>query len=353
MWQERRQAAALRSVLGCVVPCNRECQDVARKELGHRGANCRPADGAQRPLSLACTRSPFAAPTRPSKAADVASLCQRLSDLHTEGRQARMPNTRIGYLAAVENAKEVASVADLIGGAESAGRRAGADGLLSNCLFRLGNTAAAARAACSSLLAARVPGSRRLLIQSLVDCGNVAHFAPGEMVIADRESREQQRRSGSPSYGSLDLSQEGWVSLPTTPAALSRLGLAYYEAAVDTCDAALTAGGSGRDSLTANDQRQVPSLRLEAEVRGRLGAYLRDLGERQCGVELLRQSVALLRLAVRKAAPGYEFLVSKQGLASLCVSWGTCGMLAPVERRKPRRACARRSPCARIRTPWR
>jgi len=105
--------------------CNRECQDVARKELGHRGANCRPANGTQKPASLANARSPLAAPSRPSKATDVASLCQRFSDLSTEGYQVLLANTRIGYLAAVENAKEAASVADLIGGAEGAGRRTG------------------------------------------------------------------------------------------------------------------------------------------------------------------------------------------------------------------------------------
>jgi len=46
--------------------CSRECQTFARKDLGHRGANCRPADRAQTPTSSANTRSPFAAPSRPS-----------------------------------------------------------------------------------------------------------------------------------------------------------------------------------------------------------------------------------------------------------------------------------------------
>jgi len=99
---------------------------------------------------------------------------------------------------------------------------------------------------------------------------------------------------------------------------LSRLGLAFGEAAVATCDAALTAAG-GRDSPTANDERHIPSLRVEAQVRGRLGISLHDLGERQRGMELLRQAVALMRLAVRKSAPGSDLLVAKQGLAAfLC-----------------------------------
>jgi len=294
--------------------CNRECQDVARKELGHRGANCRPADGAQRPASLANARSPFAAPSRP-KATDVAILCQRFSDLLTEGRHAFVANTRIGYLAAAENIKKAASLADFIGGVEGAGRRARADQLLVSCLLSLGNTAAAARAACSSLWAARAAGSRMLLVQSLVACGNLASQAPDEMVKAERVSREQERLGGAPSYWGLDLSQERWVSLPTTPATLSRLGVAYHDSAVAICDTALTAASS-RDSPAADDERRVP-LRVEAEARGCLGICLHDLGERQRGVELLRQAVALLRLAVRKAAPGFDLLVAKQALASV------------------------------------
>jgi len=298
--------------------CNRECQDVARKELGHRGANCRPADGAQRPASLANARSPCAAPSRLSKATGVASLGQRVSDLLTEGRQAFMANTRIGLLAAVEKAKEAVAVADLIGGAEGASRRTEADQLVANCLLSLGNPAAAARAACSSLRSARVAGSRTLLVSSLSTCGSVANEAPGEMAKAVRESREQERLGGSLSYGGLDLSQEGWISLPTNPAALSRLGLAYEEAAVSICDAALTAAG-GRDSPTANDVRHVPPLVLEVQVRGGLGGSFFNLGERQRGVELLWQAVALLRPVVRKAAPGSELLVAKQMLATfLC-----------------------------------
>ena len=164
--------------------------------------------------------------------------------------------------------------------------------------------------------AARAAGNRTLLVATLVTCGTVANQAPDEMVNAEKESRKQESLGGSPSYGGLDLSQEGWVSLPTNPASLSRLSPAYYEAAVATCDAALTAAG-GRDSLTANDERRVPSLFLEAQARGRLGVSLHDLGERQRGLELLRQAVALLRLAVRKTAPGSDLLVAKQILASV------------------------------------
>ena len=173
--------------------CNRECQIAAARQ-GHSGANCRTADGAQRPPSLENARSPFAAPSRPSTATDGASLCQRFSDLFTEGRHVFMANTRIGYLAAVENAKEAASVADLIGGAEGASRRTEADNLLSTCLLSLGNTAGAARAACSSLRAARAAGNRTLLIESLFTCSIVANKAPDEMVKAEREPRAGEAR---------------------------------------------------------------------------------------------------------------------------------------------------------------
>jgi len=232
-----------------------------------------------------------------------------------------MPCTRVGFLAAVEKYKEAASVADLIGGAEGAVRRTDADQAQSNCLIRLGNMAAAARAACSSLRAARAAGHRTALVSALSICGNVATRAPDEMAKAERESREHERLGGSPSYGGLDLSQDGWVSLPTTPAALSRLSLAYYEAAVATCDSALTTAG-GRESPAADDQRRVPSLRVEANARIGLGKGLYVLGERQRGLELLRQAVALLRPAVRKAAPGYDALQEKQLLADLLCDLG-------------------------------
>jgi len=97
--------------------CNRECQAVARKDLGHRGANCRPADGVQTPTSSATARSPFAVPSRPSTLMDMANLEARCDELFDEVDQVRMANTRVGYLAAVAKAKEAAAVADLIGGA--------------------------------------------------------------------------------------------------------------------------------------------------------------------------------------------------------------------------------------------
>jgi len=252
--------------------CNRDCQIVARKELGHRGANCR-ADGAQ--------RSAFsAAPSQPSTPMDAAKLRLSFAGLMDEGHEACFANTRIGFLAAVEKLKEAASVADLIGGMGGASRRVIADQLLSNTLFRLHDMDGAARAACSSLRAARASGSMSKLVTSLSSCGYTASQAPSEIVNAERASREQERLSGgSPSYGGLDLWQEGRISLPTTLAGLSRMGLAYNEAAVAICDAELAAAG-GRGSPAA-DPGRVPSLYVEARARGYLGACLNMPGEEQ------------------------------------------------------------------------
>jgi len=291
--------------------CNRKCQDVARKELGHRGVNCRPADGAQKSDSSANARAPVAAPSRPSTLMERENLCHRFTDLTAEAQQAQRLNTRVGYLAAAEIATELAMVADLIGGAVGAACHSQAELLQSGCLLPLGNKPGAARAACSSLLGARASGIRSALVKPLIQCGDVASVAAGDMANAERESREQERLCGSPSHGGLDLSQEGQVSLPTTPAAFSRLGLAYYEAALATCDAALAAVG-GRDDLADDDEPLVPALCLEGRVRGSLGFILHRLGEQQRGSELLRQAVALVRHGVRKAAPGSDALVSDQ-----------------------------------------
>ena len=143
----------------------------------------------------------------------------------------------------------------------------------------------------------------------------MAWAAPDEMVNAERESREQERLSGPPSYSGLDLSQVGRISLPTTPAALSRLGLAYNEAAVAICESALAAAG-GRGSPAADDNQRVPSLRVEAIARGFLGQCLFNMGaEQQRSLELLRQAVALWRQIVRTAAPGYDTLDAQRVLA--------------------------------------
>ena len=237
--------------------CNRECQVIARQELGHTGANCRSAAGVQQSFS--------ADPSQVSTPADAAKLALCYRDLITEANEAQMTNTRIGLLAAVEKGREAASVTDLIGGAKGAFCRADTDQLISSWLTRLGDMAAAALAASSSLRAARASSNRTMLVIGLISCGKVATIAPGEMANAERASREQERINGYPvSYGGLDLSHEGRISLPTTPAALSRLGLAYNEAAVGICDA---------------NRESFPDVCTEAQARGSLGLCLYNLGE--------------------------------------------------------------------------
>jgi len=250
----------------------------------------------------------------------VEQLDARFRDLFDESLKAHMANTRVGYHAAVAKVKEAVTVADLIGSAGGAVRHSQADLLLSSGLLHLGEMAAAACAACSSLRTARASGNITVLVSALSNCGKVAREAPDEMVKAKRENREQERRSGSaPLYGGLDLSQEGHIILPTSLAALSRLRLTYMEAAVKICDAALIAAG-GRGSLAADDAWRVPPLQVEAEVRGSLGIELGLLGEEpQRSLELRRRSVALMRQMVRRAAPGLDVLQAKASLAvALC-----------------------------------
>jgi len=143
-----------------------------------------------------------------------------------EADAAHMTNTRIGYLTAVEKYKEALTVADHVGGEVGACRRADAEMFLSSIYNRLGDTTAAVRAACSALTAARASTNRSMLVTALSFCGDAAKKVPSEMVNAEKNSREQEQRSGSSLYGGLDLSQEGRISLPTSPAALSRLSLA-------------------------------------------------------------------------------------------------------------------------------
>jgi len=252
---------------------------------------------------------------------DEAKLVQTYNRLMEEAQTAQMTDTRIAMLTAVEKCEEASKVADRIGGAVGAYCRADTDQQLSGCLFNLDKTAAAARAACSSLRAARASGHMTMFVSSLAKCGLVAQTAPGDMVRAESESRAQERLSGPPpSYGGLDLSQKGRVSLRTTPAALSWLPLAYYEAAVEICDAALAASG-GRGS-PVNDWR-APTWAIEAQVRTALGACLCRMGdEGPRSFELFREAVKLWRLVARKAAPGHDTLHAHRGLADALSTLG-------------------------------
>jgi len=214
-----------------------------------------------------------------------------------------LSNNRLGFLAAAEKAKQAAAVAELMSGAEGAIRRSTALIAQANNLNSLGDMAQAARVACAALRAARAAGNRTCVVRVVGLCGAVARNAPGEMARAERESREHEKLSDSPpSFGGPDLSQEGRISLPTTPAALSRLSLTYREAAVALCDATLAAK-DGR--VAGDDERHVPTLRVEAESRGQLGVLLYELGgEPQRSADSLRKAVALLRQAVRETTSG-------------------------------------------------
>jgi len=158
-----------------------------------------------------------------------------------------------------------------------------------------------------------------------------------------RKERAESRSCSAPlppSYGGIDLSQEGRVSLPNTPAALSWLGLAYSEAAVDVCDAALAAAG-GRGSLAATDSGRVPSLKVEAQARGYLGICLNELCKgRQPSLELLWQAVALRR-QVARAAPDHDTLSVQWGLADQLTTLGLLVSKNPFKEVAEAEACLR------------
>jgi len=158
--------------------------------------------------------------------------------------------------------------------------------------------------------------------QQVIARRDAVHLRQGGEEGAGRDGQcGKERRSGSPSYGGLDLSQEGRISLPTTPAALARLCLAYYEAAAAICDKTLAAAG-GRGSPTAADGKRVPTMQIEARARGFLGDCLDDMGvERQHSLELLRQAVVLRRqvLQTATATPGRDIGDAQRMLADqLC-----------------------------------
>ena len=142
-----------------------------------------------------------------------------------------------------------------------------------------------------------------MLVNVLNMCGNVAKRAPDEMAKAITESRDMERLCPSPWFAGRDLSQEGVVILPTTPATLSRLGLCFYQAAVEICDAALAAVG-GRSSPAADDERRLPSMNAHAQVCGSLAGSLTALGEDTArSLALMRQSVALGARCWRRRRP--------------------------------------------------
>jgi len=305
--------------------CNRECQAFARAELGHRGANCRAVD-APPPDAAALAQA--------SAALQRARLIWTFGAISKEARAHCLANTRIGQLAAAEKLKEAAAATDHIGGAYGADLRSDTDQLLSQCLVHSGDLAAAARAAASSLQAARVSGNRTVLVVALANCGRVAQLAPTEMIRMEKEGRAQEERLGSLGVALL---LEGRVSLPTTARATRSMGLAYAEVALAMCDAALAAAG-GRGSPAAADHRRVPSLLAEVTVRDSVVACLAALDEdRPRVMELTRQLVALSRQMVRTAAPS-EAHVAQRMLANQLSDLG-CALMTDECRVEEAEAC--------------
>jgi len=154
------------------------------------------------------------------------------------------------------------------------------------------------------------------------------------LVKAEKESRELERRSGSPRYGGLDLSQEGYISLPTTPAGLSRLCITYHEAAVALCQAAL-------DRPAPGDRDPTP---LEhAEACGCLGFCLGKPGgpgEVTRGVEFTRQAVVLLREVVRGETPS-NHPMSGAGIAKRALAVKLTYLASMLPRDAEAEACLR------------
>jgi len=186
-------------------------------------------------------------------------------------------------------------VEDLIGGAFGAGLSADTDHLLSQCHVYLGDLAAAARAAVSSLHAARAAGNRTFLVIALCQCGEVAQLAPVEMIKMETEYREREGALGA------CLHSEGRISLPTTARATRSKGVAYLQAALSTCTAAVGAAG-GRGSPAAADQRRVPTLLAELMVRNSLAACLAASNKERPRATELRELVSLARQTVQTAA---------------------------------------------------
>jgi len=214
-------------------------------------------------------------------------------------------------------------VAELIGGEVGAEYRQHAECLLSGRLLLVGDKIASARAICSSLRAARALGNRAKLVEVFMSCSSLAENAPDAMVKAEKESREQERLSGPPHHGGPDLSQEGRTSLPTTPAALSRICISYAEAAVEIYEAALASAG-GRNSPAAADGIRIPSLLTEARAYGHLGVCLANLGvKRRRSLKLLRRAVALMRQELRTMVFSPDAMEVKRQLASQLSNLGS------------------------------
>jgi len=194
---------------------------------------------------------------------DHAKLLQSNDDLKNDAGVSLMKGTRHGNLTTVGILREAAAVADLIGGAAGLHRNIHVFYVISHCQLALGDVTAAAGAAFASQRAARAVGSRTELVKALALAGTVALDGPDAMARTESEGRQQERTSRYSTYG-LDLSKEGRIRLPSTPADLSRLSRTYCEAAVAVCDASVAAVGRGPGSpaRVELDSRRRPEAPL-------------------------------------------------------------------------------------------
>ena len=88
---------------------------------------------------------PFAPAAMP---VDRATLERRFAELFGVAQKASLENSRLGHLATVEKRSAAALVAEAIGGVDGADRRAHVEQIIAQSHRRLGDMAAASRAAC-------------------------------------------------------------------------------------------------------------------------------------------------------------------------------------------------------------
>ena len=130
LWQERRQAAACgRGLCARVRACagagaakslhihtympgrvvlrsaTASVRTLLEKSLGTGVPTAAPPTEHRYLLPWRTRARPMQLHQDPPRQPDVASLCQRFSDLFTEGHQSQLANTRIGYRTAVEKCK--------------------------------------------------------------------------------------------------------------------------------------------------------------------------------------------------------------------------------------------------------
>jgi hypothetical protein len=251
------------------------------------------------------SRSSIAAAEPPAVPLDPDSAFEAYHSLVAEGGRLIAQDSRSSYLASADKFRQAAAVTPAIRGSYGAGLRSAAERVQAHSMVRAGDTAGAARVACASVASARAGANRTLLVEALISCAIVARSSSDDMVRAEEEmARCEQARVPAdgpaldthppPARPPLDLSSEGRVRMPTTGLERALLGLAYSQAAVDICDAAIAAAAAP-GGPPVNDSH-VPSLDAQASARSNLARCLVESGiDPARGVALLREAAALRR----------------------------------------------------------